>query len=156
MKGPPVGSTGYIENVGEAFIKAAGEWFLDETKREIFYALHADEDAATLDAVLPVLETLIEGKQAKHLKFKDLTFEHATWARPGGNDGYVEIQSGVCMVGQNSSATVVKSPANIAFKDATGIEFHRVKFHHLGGNCRSDCSHASATSSRRIISLGPD
>jgi hypothetical protein len=54
-------------------------------------------------------------------RFKGLTFEHATWLRPGLGDGFVEIQTGYCIVGPNATKTTVKTPGNVAFKHAVGI-----------------------------------
>jgi hypothetical protein len=71
VKGPPVGdprSVGYIENIGRANIVAPGEWYIDEKAAKVYYAMHRDETAADLEAELPVLESLIEGDKAEHIK----------------------------------------------------------------------------------------
>lgn len=50
---------GYVENVDASFVSGNGQWALDPSAQVVHYALRAGETAATLDAVMPVLETLV-------------------------------------------------------------------------------------------------
>jgi hypothetical protein len=37
------------------------------------------------------------------VSFEGFSFRHATWLRPGQEDGYVEQQCGACAVGTNEN-----------------------------------------------------
>ena len=64
----------------------AGSWYLDATAKRVYYALQAGESAATLQAIMPVLETIVLGQGddsgvLEYIQFSDLTFAHGTWLR---------------------------------------------------------------------------
>jgi hypothetical protein len=110
VKGPPDGRNGYIENAGKEFVLSPGDFALDEDSKTVHYALREGEDAADLGAIMPVLEVLVEissggggGDSSGHVSFEGFSFRHATWLRPGQEDGYVEQQCGACAVGTNEN-----------------------------------------------------
>ena len=67
-------------------------------------------ETTTLGAIMPVLEVLVEisgggggDDGSGHVSFEGFSFRHATWLRPGQEDGYVEQQCGACAVGTNEN-----------------------------------------------------
>lgn len=140
-KGPPVGSRGYVENAGLGSISAPGDWALEGAT--VHYALRPGESVTNLTVTMPVLETLVNLTGASDVQFDGLAFEHATWLRPGQDDGYVEQQTGCCAVGFNFTANAncgkddshwsVKCPGNIAINEANSIGFVRCEFTRMGG-----------------------
>jgi hypothetical protein len=99
VKGTPVGRGGYIENAGVKYVISPGDFALDREGKTLHYALREGEDATTLNAVVPILDVLVNVSGASDITFESLRFEHATWLRPGQADGYVEQQTGACTVG---------------------------------------------------------
>ena len=137
--GAPLGGNGYIENVGGAALRP-GEWALEGTV--VLYAPRsAAESTANLSAVMPVLESLVEIRGASGVSFVNITFEHATWLRPGQGDGYVEQQSGIGAVGTNPENSdcnndffwSVKTPGNVRLHSSSSIRFVGCEFRYLGG-----------------------
>ena len=80
VRGPPTGGN-YVENVDAEHIAMPGEWAVDLATGAISYALRAGESAATITAIVPVLETLVDIVGATGISFTGFTFEHATWLR---------------------------------------------------------------------------
>ena len=97
--GAPLAGRGYVENVGPTANMGPGEWAL--LNGTVHYVLRPGESAATLVAVMPTVTTLLNVSAAVGVTFEGITFEHATWLRPGEADGYVEQQSGQCTVGSD-------------------------------------------------------
>ncbi len=138
VKGPP----SYVEGIPLMSNPTPGTWSLSQDAKTIFYQLLPSEKAASLNAVVPVLEVLLRvGKGADGSSFSGFTFEHATWRRPGLSDGFVEQQTGACTVGnfsQNNDCDVdfywsVKSPGNVQVSDAANVSFKKCEFARLGG-----------------------
>jgi len=85
---------------------------------------------------------LLEVSGASGLSFANLSFEHATWLRPGESDGFVEQQTGCCTVGTNYSFNSdcnadafwsLKSSGNVVVRASQGISFEQCEFARLGG-----------------------
>mmetsp|Transcript_69229 Transcript_69229/g.122454 ORF Transcript_69229/g.122454 Transcript_69229/m.122454 type:complete len:627 (-) Transcript_69229:52-1932(-) len=152
VKGMPTGNTGYVENVGPEFLQAPGDWSLDSENGTLYYALREGEAADTMTAVMPVLEVLLNVSGAVAIRFEGFTFEHGTWLRPGLPEGYVEMQSGQCLMGPSelnwdcdkkgtSGADWYwskKSPGNIVVAGSVGIELIRCEFTRLGAAAAVD------------------
>ncbi|MBO9712345.1 hypothetical protein [Sphingomonas sp.] len=127
-----------------AFLDTPGEWVLDAAADTIFYMPRAGEDLATVEAILPVVETLVEAHGSEeapvcNLAFEGLAFRHATWLGPSGDDGYVVDQSGFHLVGSGHRSNVtghfehvIRTPGNLSFRHARNIRFERCDFAHLG------------------------
>ena len=140
-----------VENVGAAAIGAPREWALDSRTGILTLAL-SDEDApagpgavGAPAVVAPLLETLLEATDVANVAFENLTFEHATWLRPAQGDGYVEQQTGACLLGsdfaRNSDCTGAgadarwyKSPGNLRVRNGSAVAFRGCEFRALGGN----------------------
>ena len=140
-----------VENVGAAAIGAPREWALDSRTGILTLAL-SDEDApagpgaaGAPEVVAPLLETLLEATGVANVAFENLTFEHATWLRPAQGDGYVEQQTGACILGNDfarngdcagagADARWYKSPGNLLVRNSSAVAFRGCEFRALGGN----------------------
>lgn len=153
----------WLENAPE-FLKdpLTGEyipnfWYLDPYTKELTWINNGA--AAPQDAVLPVLQNLIEltgtaGAPVSNIVFKGLQFSYATWMGPnpagwqgpdstavaGTANGYVADQSGNMLEGTGYQPNVIghqqvvyKTPGNITLSYATNITFDSDTFTHLGG-----------------------
>ncbi|GMU52457.1 MAG: hypothetical protein AMXMBFR33_16030 [Candidatus Xenobia bacterium] len=127
-----------FENALE-FLDEPGEWYLNSATGVLYYKPRAGEDMATAEVELPVLETLIEGDSAHHIRFEGLTFTGATWLEPSGPNGYVSDQSAFHIVGQNHKPNiwghdqfVVRTPGNVRFRFSTDLTFRGNIFENLG------------------------
>ncbi|MBJ7522099.1 MAG: right-handed parallel beta-helix repeat-containing protein [Solirubrobacteraceae bacterium] len=133
-----------LENAYELLDKA-GEWYLDSMAREVYYRPRAGERLATARAELAVEETLIDvrgtaARPVAHLRFEGLTFAHATWLRPSGNEGYAADQSGFHLTGRGNAPNAVghverpsRTPGNVRLRHVRDVTFTRNDFRHLGG-----------------------
>ncbi len=78
----------YVENVFEG-LDSPGEWYLDRPTGTLYYMPRPDEDPAKLEAVMPMVERLVEfagdaeaGEVVQYITLRGLTFEHASWPMP--------------------------------------------------------------------------
>ncbi|WP_145998514.1 right-handed parallel beta-helix repeat-containing protein [Methyloterricola oryzae] len=133
----------WFENARE-FLDEPGEWYLDEAEGNLYYFARTDEDMASVDAELPILETLVQG-HGKHgapihnIRFEGLTFTGATWMQPSSPDGYISDQSGFHLTGFGHVPNVIghdpsdeRTPGNVTFRYAHHIQFKANIFSHLG------------------------
>ncbi len=126
------------------FLDEPGEWYLNKDKGSLYYIPRPGECIESADVELPVLEVLLKGqgdrrKPIADIRFEGLTFSGATWLGPAGDDGYVPDQSGFRVVGPGHKTNicghdpnVIRTPGNVQFQYAHGIEFRRNIFQHLG------------------------
>jgi len=133
-----------FENAYE-FLDEPGEWYLNEATGWLYYIPRQGEDLDTANVELPLLEVLVEGqgeleRPVSNIRFEGLTFSHATWLGPSGDNGYVADQSGNLLVGEGHQPNiighdqnVVRTPGNVRFRFAREIEFRGNIFEHLGG-----------------------
>ncbi len=91
----------YVENVFEG-LDSPGEWYLDRPTGTLFYRPHPGETLDGIDAVMPLVERLVEfrgdaeaGEMVRHITLRGLTFEHASWPMPEG--GWHERQAQAAM-----------------------------------------------------------
>jgi hypothetical protein len=123
-----------VENAYE-LMNEPGEWYYDKTTGIFYYIPLENEDLNRVEVIAPVLETLVSGRgtagnPVSNIHFTGITFAHATWLRPSGPDGFVEIQANFALIG--SPPTGQSMPANISFQNARNIRFERNTFVHLG------------------------
>lgn len=139
----------YLTNAIE-LLNQPQEWFCDSISGELYYWPRNGEETSTLEAVVPVLETLVsvsgeDGDWVENITFDGITFAHSSWLRPSLN-GHVPLQAGqwlydaytddasragnVAWVGRPSSAVSVNYARNISFEDcnfrqtaSTAIDF---------------------------------
>ncbi len=132
------------ENAYE-FLDEPGEWYLDPAERTLYYIPRAGEEMAAAEVELPVLETLLEGigdasQPISSLRFKGLSFQHATWLGPNTSDGYALDQSGFHLIGTDHGANTIGHdpddvgiPGNVRFLYAREVVIESCAFAHLGG-----------------------
>jgi hypothetical protein len=142
------GAPGAIENVREHFSaqpQPQGTFYWDRAVNMIYYLPRIGEnmsDMSTTHAVVAAEETLVTITNASNHCWQEVTFEYATWLRPGMGEGYVEQQAAACNVcpvglmppadncGKND--TYVITPANVVVDGAKNISFENCSFQHLG------------------------
>ncbi len=119
----------HLENA-IAFLDAPSEWYLDRNHHKVFYQPRSGESIATIQAIVPQIETLIQIQGTKaspvqNLAFCNLAFQHTTWLAPD-QQGYVGTQAGIPYDSD-------PAPAAIVVKYANHITFERNLLQHLGG-----------------------
>jgi hypothetical protein len=142
-----------MENAFE--LLSPGEWYLDNTKHVVYYQPRAGEDVREMHFVAAKLDQLVKTSTTAadplhDVSFEGLEFAYATWMRPSGNDGFVEMQANLTLTGPNASNTqglchYSATPGTCPFAswtrpdaavDLTGtrnVSFLRNTFDHLGG-----------------------
>ncbi|MBN1676687.1 MAG: fibronectin type III domain-containing protein [Kiritimatiellae bacterium] len=118
-----------IENAYE-LLDAPGEWYLDRAQDTVYYKPLGGQDMGDVTVIAPVLERLVSGTgilgtPIRNIQFKGITFAHATWLWPNGNQGYVAQQV-------NKIYGADFPGGNVMFKTAHDIRFERCIFKHLG------------------------
>ncbi len=130
----------WIENAYE-LLDEEGEWYLDRSTDDVYYKPRADENLATAEVIMPVLETLVRGTGTletpiTNLTFSGITFSHGTWLQPNSEIGYREIQANLISPSANPltphSFEDLKMPANVTFSGGKHIRFERNRFEQLG------------------------
>ncbi|MBP1993663.1 discoidin domain-containing protein [Paenibacillus eucommiae] len=134
----------FIENAYE-LLDEEGEWYLDRSSRKLYYKPRAGENMDSAEVVAAYLSTLVSGSgnvdnPVHNIQFEGITFAHATWLYPNGNEGYTPIQASVYSKPYASPEysydldNWIVMPANISFSMAKNIRFERNKFIHLGAS----------------------
>jgi hypothetical protein len=148
--GPPLNGGGtqqmnnveWVENAFELLTKP-GQWYLDRSENFVYYIPREGEDLS--NAVLARLEKLIDARgsdsdrRIHNLQFRGLTFVHATWLFPSGDQGYADNQTGVLWV--NVPPGLHKTDGAISFQYASNVRFERNVVSHMGGSA-VDFGHA--------------
>lgn len=153
----------WIENAYE-LLDATGEWYLDETGAvdstgvpKIYYKAPSGETMSGKTVVAGKLEKLVAAAGSldypiHHIQFKNITFAHTTWSRPSGDEGYISMQAGLSVVGENNLIAnglegpreyVEKMPAAVSFAAAKSIALERNTFTRLGA-AGVDIEHGSS------------
>ena len=92
----------YMTNAKE-LIDEPGEWYHDVREHKLYYAPRTNEKLGIRnekwEAVVPVLETLVEvigsaERPVRNITIEGVTFSHTTWMRPSEN-GHVPLQAGM-------------------------------------------------------------
>src|ERR1044072_9837519 len=96
-----------------------GEWYYDKAARAVYYVPLDGESLDQMEVIAPVLETLVSGtgsvgNPVVNLFFTGITFAYATWLRPSGPVGFVEVQANHAPVGKPPSGH--SFPGALAFK----------------------------------------
>ena len=147
----------YLSNAIE-LLNRPQEWYHDAESHTLYYWPREGEDASTIEAVVPTLETLIsvEGTvEAKvtNLQFRGITFEHTTWMRPS-EAGHVALQAGQWLYDAYSDDTapggnvawVGRPSAAVSVKDASDVTFSDCRFEHVGSTALDFVSGTKQTS----------
>ncbi|MBC7959478.1 MAG: right-handed parallel beta-helix repeat-containing protein [Vallitaleaceae bacterium] len=136
--GVRIGSPSYIENAYE-LLKEPGEWYFKRDTRKLYYIPRLGEDIEQVEAIIPVIEKLIElrgtlDKPVHNIQFNGITFGHTTFLRPGMS-GHAEVQANLIKDPTNDilmHSAYIKTPASIVLDAAAYLAFHNCDFYMLG------------------------
>ncbi|WP_329257674.1 RICIN domain-containing protein [Streptomyces pseudovenezuelae] len=155
VNAPFAGGTMYLEN-NYAFLKQAGQWYLDSSTGDLYYRAQPGQNPNSLDVEVPRLQSLLGisgsyGSPATGLGFSGIRFTGTSWLGPSGPDGYADQQSGAHITGGyampadwlntcKSGCTQFEAtrnhwaqmPAAVQVSAATGITFSGNTFSELG------------------------
>ena len=140
----------YLTNAKE-LLDEPGEWYHDIREHKLYYMPRESE--AVRDAVVPVLETLVEfigsaEHPVRNITIKGVTFSHTTWMRPS-EKGHVPLQAGMYLTEAYKLRPQIDRPNNhkldnqgwLGRADAAvelcyteDINFEGCRFEHLGGS----------------------
>ena len=140
----------YLTNALE-LLDEPGEWYHDIRQHKLYYMPRQGETIN--EAVVPVLETLVEViGSAEHpvrdITIKGLTFSHTTWMRPS-EKGHVPLQAGMYLTEAYKLRPQIDRPNNhkldnqgwlgradaaVEVRYAEDINFNGCRFEHLGGS----------------------
>jgi len=133
---PPV----YAENVRE-HLSNPGEWYIDSSKDEILYYPMPNQDMSKVNVVAAMEEILVHHDHTMNHNWEHVSFEYATWLRPGQNNGFVEQQSAACDIcvegvkdaeGCGKNDDYIVTPGNVVVTGGRNLEFVNCTFRHLG------------------------
>ena len=136
-----------------------GEWYHDFRDHKLYYWPREGEARQTggqwevPDAVVPVLETLVEfvgtpERPVRNVTVKGVTFSHTTWMRPS-EKGHVPLQAGMFLTEAYKLRPQIDRPNNhkldnqgwlgradaaVELRCADGVDFRNCRFEHLGGS----------------------
>lgn len=130
-------------------IDEPGEWFQDYPSGRIYYYPRPGEDMNNAEVSIPTLETLMAAsgtpeRPVKHIRFQDISFEHASWMRPS-YQGHVTLQGGFHLIDAyklhepglpekaelENQAWIGRPEAAIKVKYGSHIDFDHCTFQHL-------------------------
>ena len=88
----------YLTNA-KALLNEPGEWYHDIREHKLYYMPREDEGTQPKEAIVPVVETLVEcigtaERPVRNIYIKGVTFSHTTWMRPS-MQGHVPLQAGM-------------------------------------------------------------
>ncbi|MEU9544516.1 RICIN domain-containing protein [Streptomyces mirabilis] len=103
INAPFADGTMYLEN-NYAFLKQAGQWYLNASTGDLYYRAQQWQNPSSLDIELPRLQSLLGisgsyGSPATGLRFSGIRFTGTSWLGPSGSDGYADQQSGAYITG---------------------------------------------------------
>ncbi|MGW1289929.1 RICIN domain-containing protein [Streptomyces sp. NPDC002586] len=103
INGPFAGGTMYLED-NYAFLKQAGQWYLDAPTGDLYYRAQQGQNPSGLDVELPRLQILLDisgsySSPPTGLRFSGIRFTGTSWLGPSGSDGYADQQSGAHITG---------------------------------------------------------
>ena len=144
------GNSSYFFANALQLLDQPGEWFQDYPSGSIYYYPREGEDMRSVNAVVPVLETLVnvDGSRERpvsDLHFEGLSFEYTSWLRPS-LEGHVTLQGGFRLLDAyklpipglpekaelENQAWIARPEAAVTVSHASGINFNDCSFSHLG------------------------
>ncbi|MCM1051931.1 MAG: right-handed parallel beta-helix repeat-containing protein [Paenibacillus sp.] len=142
-------SSYYFANALE-LLDTPGEWYQDYPSGRIYYYPREGEEMNRSNVVIPVLETIlaIDGTRERtvsDVRFENVAFEYAAWTRPS-REGHVTLQGGFRLLDAyklkvpglpekaelENQAWIARPEAAVTVSHASGIDFDRCRFSHLG------------------------
>ena len=142
----------YLTNAKE-LLDEPGEWYHDIRDHRLYYMPRDGETPQSLNATVPVLETLVEvigtsEHPVRDINIKGVTFSHTTWMRPS-LQGHVPLQAGMFLTEAYKLRPQIDRPNNhkldnqgwlgradaaVELRYAEHVSFERCRFEHLGGS----------------------
>ena len=140
----------YLTNAKE-LLDEPGEWYHDIREHKLYYMPRQGETIR--EAVVPVLETLVEvigsaERPVRNITIKGVTFSHTTWMRPS-EKGHVPLQAGMYLTEAYKLRPQIDRPNNhkldnqgwlgradaaVELRHTEDINFEDCRFEHLGGS----------------------
>lgn len=149
----------YLTNAKE-LLDEPGEWYHDVRAHKLYYmpweeARSKKQEAGgkRQEAIVPVLETLVEcvgtaEHPVRNITFKGITFSHTTWMRPSMK-GHVPLQAGMYLTEAYKLRPQIDRPNNhkldnqgwlgradaaVELRYAENVSFEQCRFERLGGS----------------------
>ena len=142
----------YLTNA-KVLLNEPGEWYHDIREHKLYYMPRGDEGTQPKEAIVPVVETLVEcigtaERPVRNIYIKGVTFSHTTWMRPS-MQGHVPLQAGMYLTEAYKLRPQIDRPNNhkldnqgwLGRADAAveiswgeNIRFEGCTFRHLGGS----------------------
>jgi len=135
--GVSIGSPNYIESAYE-LLSTPGQWYIDRSKRKIYYLPLENEDMQTVDCVLPLNEKFIDilgtkENPCENIKIEGINFEYSSWMKPS-YEGHADIQANMTT---EDGKTLLKAPGAVSISKARHLIFKDCKFSKIG-SCAID------------------
>ena len=146
----------YMTNAKD-LIDEPGEWYHDVREHKLYYAPRTNEKLGIRnekwEAVVPILETLVEfigsaERPVRNITIEGITFSHTTWMRPSEN-GHVPLQAGMYLTEAYKLRPQINRPNNhkldnqgwlgradaaVELRYTEDVNFKDCRFEHLGGS----------------------
>jgi hypothetical protein len=128
----------FFDNAYE-FLDTAGEWYLNQSTKTLYYKPRAGETMATATVIAPKVDTLLSIRgasttnQAHNITFSGIAFLYANYLRPS-NFGFLDGQAGQYNISANmaNQQYVGRPGAGVYVACANHIRFERNIFAHMG------------------------
>ncbi|MBR1547510.1 MAG: right-handed parallel beta-helix repeat-containing protein, partial [Prevotella sp.] len=140
----------YLTNAKQ-LLDEPSEWYHDTREHKLYYMPRQGETVR--DAVVPVLETLVEfigtaEHPVRNITIRGVTFSHTTWMRPS-LQGHVPLQAGMPLVEAyklrpqidrpnnhklDNQGWLARASAAVELRHTDGVSFESCRFEHLGGS----------------------
>lgn len=146
------GNSSFSLNNALELVDEPGEWYQDYPSGQIYYYPKDGEDMAGTDFVVPAMDNLVEisgtrERPVSHIRFDNVTFEHAAWTRPL-NEGHVTLQGGFRLIDAykldkpglphkaalENQAWIARPEAAFKARFASGITLNGCRFAHVGAS----------------------
>jgi hypothetical protein len=142
----------FLTNAKE-LLDEPGEWYHDVRAHKLYYMPWEEARSKKQEAVVPVLETLVEcvgtaEHPIRNITFKGITFSHTTWMRPSMK-GHVPLQAGMYLTEAYKLRPQIDRPNNhkldnqgwlgradaaVELRYSENVSFEQCRFEHLGGS----------------------
>lgn len=159
------GNSSFVFTNALELLDEPGEWYQDYPSGKIYYYPYSDKDPNESNVVIPVLETIVtvdgsRERPVKNVRFENVGFEHSAWIRPS-REGHVTLQGGFRLLDAyklaipglpekaelENQAWIARPESAITVKHASGIDFDKCDFRHLGA---TGLDYVKAVSSSKV------
>ena len=138
----------YLTNAIQ-FLDQPGEWYLDRQQQRIIYWPRSNEHMQTANAVVPVMEHLVQvegtiDRPVSYVYFKGINFSYTSFMRPS-QAGHVPLQAGMYLLdayklkipgtpdkkGLENQAWIGRQPAAVTLQFVHNTGFEHCRFSHM-------------------------